>query len=82
MLIEKGMNYQISQGITSHFNSAEMLTIIGQKGNIVQFTLGNEKGYGSMPIQHLQYLLKKKDITPIYDKRLLLNSAENDERTG
>ncbi len=77
---EIGMEYYISQGIISHFNSAEILTVIHQKGNIVQFTLSEGKGYGSMPVQHLHYLLKKADLTRIINKQSLLQADEEDER--
>jgi hypothetical protein len=81
MSIEEGTKYQISQGIKSFFNSAETLTVIRQNENTVQFTLGEGKGHGSMPIQHLHYLLKKNDLTQIRNKKLLL-STENEEQIG
>ncbi|MDE3838843.1 hypothetical protein C0966_05550 [Bacillus methanolicus] len=81
MLIEEGTKYQISQGIKSFFNSAETLTVIRQNGITVQFTLGEGKGYGSMPLQHLHYLLKRNDLTQLKNKRSLLNT-ENEEQIG
>ncbi|EIJ78075.1 hypothetical protein PB1_10964 [Bacillus methanolicus PB1] len=81
MLIEEGTKYRISQGIKSFFNSAETLTVIRQNGITVQFTLGEGKGYGSMPLQHLHYLLKRNDLTQMKNKRSLLNT-ENEEQIG
>jgi hypothetical protein len=81
MSIEEGTKYQISQGIKSFFNSAETLTVIRYNGSTVQFTLGEGKGHGSMPLQHLHYLLKRNDLTKIRNKKLLL-STENEEQFG
>jgi hypothetical protein len=71
MLIEKGTEYQISDRTKRNFNSAEALTIIRQNENVIQFTLKDGKGHGSMPIQHFQYLVNKKDL--ILNKRVYLN---------
>lgn len=81
MSIEEGTKYQISKGIKSFFNSAETLTVIRQNGITVQFTLEDGKGHGSMPIQHLHYLLKRNDLTQMKNKRSLLNT-ENEEQIG
>ncbi|AIE60008.1 hypothetical protein [Bacillus methanolicus] len=78
MSIEEGTKYQISKGIKSFFNSAETLTVIRQNGITVQFTLEDGKGHGSMPIQHLHYLLKRNDLTQMKNKRSLLNT-ENEQ---
>ncbi|WP_332692566.1 hypothetical protein [Halalkalibacter lacteus] len=82
MNIEKGTEYQISQVIKSHFNSAEILTVIRHSGNIVQFTLPEGKGHGSMPYQHMQYLLKKNELTQINNKRSLLKADQEEEKIG
>lgn len=79
MSIEEGMKFQISQGIQGNFNSAESLTVISNNGVTVQFTLGEDKGYGSMPVDHLNYLLKRSNLTMVQNKRSLINSAENSE---
>ncbi|OLO26551.1 hypothetical protein BTR23_22945 [Alkalihalophilus pseudofirmus] len=81
MKIELGTEYEIVEERKGHFNSAETLTIIRQNRNVVQFILGNNKGHGSMPVDHLLYLLKKKDLTPITNRRKLLK-AESEEKIG
>ncbi len=81
MPIETGTIYQISQNVKGFFNSAEALTVIRDNGVTIQFTLGEGKGHGSMPIQHLHYLLKRSELTQIPRKRSLL-SAETEEQTG
>ncbi|WP_216829644.1 hypothetical protein [Alkalihalobacterium elongatum] len=81
MKIELGTEYEITEKRQGHFNSAKTLTIIRQNRNIVQFILENGKGHGSMPVDHLLYLIKKKDITPIQSKRSLL-SKDSEEKTG
>jgi hypothetical protein len=63
MQIEEGTKYQISQGIKGFFNSAETMTVIRNNGVTIQFQLGDNKGRGSMPIEHLNYLLKKDNLT-------------------
>ncbi len=80
MIIEIGTVYQISDNSKRNFNSADALTIIRQKGNIVQFTLNGQKGHGSMPLQHLQYLLKKKELIEVMNKRLLLKNETEEEQ--
>ncbi|MCM3764691.1 MULTISPECIES: hypothetical protein [Bacillaceae] len=79
MPIEEGTKFQISQGIQGNFNSAESLTVISNNGVTVQFTLGEDKGYGSMPVEHLNYLLKRSNLTKVPNKRALINTAENNE---
>jgi hypothetical protein len=79
MSIEEGTKLQISQGIQGNFNSAESLTVISNNGVTIQFTLGEDKGYGSMPVEHLNYLLKRSNLTIIPNKRTLINSAETSE---
>ncbi|WP_227939495.1 hypothetical protein [Alkalihalobacillus deserti] len=80
MTFEKGTEYKISQTTKGHFNSAETLTIIRQSDHIIQFTLGNGKGHGSMPFEHMNYLLKKNELT--LNKRTLLNSDTGEEKIG
>ncbi|WP_312469551.1 hypothetical protein [Neobacillus sp.] len=82
MPIEEGTKYQISQGNQCNFNSAESLIVIANNGITVQFTLGEGKGHGSMPIEHLSYLLKKSYLTQIPNKRMLLNTENNEEQIG
>lgn len=82
MPIEQGTKFQISQGIKSFFNSAEALTVIRDNGITIQFTLGDGKGYGSMPIQHLHYLLKKEDLTQINSKKAPSNNESSEDHTG
>lgn len=79
MTIEVGTKYQIAHGIKGYFNSAETLTIIRHSGVTVQFSLGDGKGHGSMPVQHLHYLLKKSDLTKIINKRILLENDNQEE---
>jgi hypothetical protein len=80
MLIEEGTKYQISQGIKGFFNSAETMTVKSYNGVTVQFTLADSKGHGSMPIEHLQYLLKRSNLTQIPNKRVLLSNENNEEQ--
>jgi hypothetical protein len=82
MSIQEGMVYQISQGVKSNFNSAETMTVKSNNGITVQFILGDSKGHGSMPIDHLNYLLKKSNLTEIPNKMMLLNTDNNEEQIG
>lgn len=82
MSIEEGTKYQISQGIQSNFNSADTMTVTSNNGITVQFALGNGKGHGSMPIEHLHYLLKKANLTLVPNKRSLLNPETTEEQIG
>ncbi|CRK83190.1 hypothetical protein [Neobacillus massiliamazoniensis] len=82
MLIEEGAKYQISQGVQWNFNSAETMTVISNNGITVQFLLDENKGRGSMPIDHLFYLLKKANLTQIPNKRMLLNTDTTEEQIG
>jgi hypothetical protein len=83
MLIETGMKYQISQSIKGNFNSAESLTVSTNNGITVQFTLEDGKGHGSMPLDHLNYLIKRSNLTPVpSNKRILLNSESTEEKIG
>jgi hypothetical protein len=80
MLIEQGMKYQISPGIKGFFNSAESMTVKSYNGVTVQFTLTDSKGHGSMPVEHLDYLLKKSNLTLIPNKRTLLSNENSEEQ--
>lgn len=82
MLIEKGTKYQISQGVKGFYNSAETMTVKSNNGVTVQFILGDSKGHGSMPLDHLNYLLKKSSLTQIPNKLMLLNTDTDDEQIG
>lgn len=82
MSIKEGTKFQISQGIQSYFNSAESLTVISNNGITIQFTLGDGKGHGSMPLEHLQYLLNKSNLSLIPNKRSLLSTEEEEEQIG
>lgn len=79
MSIEVGTKFQISQSIEGFFNSAESMTVITNNGTTVQFTLGDGKGAGAMPIEHLNHLLKKSTLTKIPNKRALLNSDQEEQ---
>ncbi|MEH7120793.1 hypothetical protein V7128_25805 [Neobacillus vireti] len=82
MLIEEGNRYQISQNAKGFFNSAETMTVKSNNGVTIQFILGDSKGHGSMPVEHMQYLLKKSNLTVIPNKRSLLNHELNEEQIG
>jgi hypothetical protein len=82
MIIEEGSKYQISQSVKGFFNAAETMTVKSYNGVTVQFILGDSKGHGSMPVEHLQYLLKKSNLTVIPNKRSLLNTEINEEQIG
>ena len=82
MFIEEGTKYQISQGVKGYFNSAETMTVLTNNGITIQFTLGDGKGHGSMPVDHLNYLLKKSNLTQIPNKRFVLNMDSNEEHIG
>jgi hypothetical protein len=82
MSIELGMKYQISQSIKGNFNSAESLTVTTNNGITVQFTLEDGKGYGSMPLDHLNYLLKRSNLTPITSNKRVLLSTDHEEKIG
>ncbi len=82
MSIDAGTRYQISSTIKGYYNSAESLTVIRNNGVTIQFTLAEGKGYGSMPIQHFQYLLKRSELTPMTNKKSLLSQENQDEQIG
>lgn len=82
MFIEAGTEYQISQGVKGFYNSAETMTVKSNNGVTVQFTLGDSKGHGSMPVEHLYYLLKRSNLTQIPNKRSLLNTDSTKEQIG
>ncbi|MED3623587.1 hypothetical protein [Neobacillus thermocopriae] len=79
MPIEEGAKFQISQEVQRNFNSAESLTVTSNNGITIQFTLADGKGYGSMPVDHLNYLLKRSNLTKITSKKALLQSAHSTE---
>ncbi|WP_042456875.1 hypothetical protein [Neobacillus dielmonensis] len=79
MSIVEGTKYQISKVIQGNFNSAESLTVTTNNGVTVQFTLSEGKGHGSMPIDHLNYLLKRSNLTIIPHKRTLLATGEEEQ---
>ena len=82
MQIETGMKYQISQSVKGNFNSAESLTVSTNNGITVQFTLEDGKGHGSMPLDHLNYLLKRSSLTPVPSNKRALLSTESEEKIG
>jgi hypothetical protein len=83
MSIEAGTKFQISQTIKSNFNSSEALTVVNNNGITVQFTLDDGKGRGSMPLDHLNYLLKRANLTQVKNnKRILINDENNEEKIG
>lgn len=82
MSIQKGTEYQINLAAKEYFNSAETLTVKSNNGTTVQFTLGGNKGRGSMPIEHLDYLLKKDKLTLLTNKRHFIQGGVNEEQIG
>ncbi len=78
MKIDVGTQYKITESVRRNFNSAEALTVIRQTNNTIQFTLNDKKGYGAMPIQHMQYLLKKNYITQSSPTKRQLLIRENE----
>lgn len=76
MSIEAGTSYHIADEIKRNFNSADTLTIVRNNGVTAQFTLGNGKGSGAMPIQHLNYLIRRDELTRI---RVMLEEEENEK---
>lgn len=80
MLIEEGTKYQITEEVKGFFNSAETMIVKTNNGITVQFILGDSKGHGSMPIDHLNYLLKKANLTQISNDRILLDEEKNEEK--
>ncbi|MEH7494926.1 hypothetical protein [Neobacillus niacini] len=82
MSIETGMKYQISQTIKGNFNSAESLRVTTNNGVTVQFTLEDGKGHGSMPLDHLNYLLKRSNLTPITSNKRVLLNTDHEEKIG
>ena len=83
MSIDIGSKYQISQKIKGNFNSSEALTVTNNNGITVQFILDEGKGRGSMPLEHLNYLLKKAGLTQVTsNKRGLINDEKNEEKIG
>lgn len=82
MQIESGMKYQISQSIKGNFNSAESLTVTTNNGITIQFTLEDGKGHGSMPLDHLNYLIKRSNLTPVTTNKRALLTSDNEEKIG
>lgn len=82
MSIEEGTKFQISQGIQRNFNSADTMVVTSNNGITIQFSLGEGKGHGSMPIEHMQYLMKKANLTPVPSKRSMLNAESTEEQIG
>ncbi|RXI95546.1 hypothetical protein DS745_24140 [Anaerobacillus alkaliphilus] len=79
MKIDVGTEYKITESVRRNFNSAEALTVIRQTNNTIQFTLNGKNGYGAMPLQHMQYLLKKNYITQSSGTKRQFLSRENKE---
>ncbi|MDQ0154570.1 hypothetical protein [Robertmurraya andreesenii] len=79
MSVKVGTKYQITNAIKGYYNSAETMTITRLSGSTVQFILEDGKGYGSMPIQHLQYLLKRTELTIFDDKKQFLQLEEQEQ---
>ncbi|MGG1675381.1 hypothetical protein ACIFOT_06440 [Neobacillus sp. NRS-1170] len=82
MSIKEGTKFQISQAIQSYFNSADSLTVISNNGITIQFMLPDGRGYGSMPVEHLDYLLKKSNLSLVPNKRSLLSNDHEEEQIG
>lgn len=79
MNIEIGTEYVISETAQKNFNCAEALTIIRTSGVSIQFTLNGQKGHGSMPIQHFEYLLKKRQLLLQSSKRQMLAKDQQEK---
>lgn len=79
MLIKAGTKYQISETIREIYNRADTLTVVRANEKTVQFILGNGKGHGAMPVQHLNYLLKRSDLKEIQPRRMFVSEEEADE---
>jgi mannitol-specific phosphotransferase system IIBC component len=79
MTIVEGTKYQISDVIKCNFNSADTLTIVRQNGVTAQFTLGDGKGSGAMPINHFNYLLKRAELKQIRSKRTDIDSGDEEK---
>ncbi|WP_257346959.1 hypothetical protein [Pseudalkalibacillus decolorationis] len=71
MKIKKDTVYRINKHALGNFNSAETLKVTSHSRSIVQFTLDEKRGYGSMPIQHLRYLLKKNELSEVINEKLM-----------
>lgn len=76
--IKTGMEFTLSSRLKDSYFSAEALEIVHVDEKTVKFILKEEKGRGSMPIQHLHYMIKKKDLVKKQDpsKRRRLLEAE------
>ncbi|WP_099601078.1 hypothetical protein, partial [Pseudomonas sp. 2995-1] len=59
--------------------SSEKMTIEGKNGNTIRFKLSNGKGYGSMPLEHMNYLIRKGFLTPNMDNAHLKEEIKNRE---
>lgn len=79
MMIEEGTKFQITEEAKGFFNSAETMIVKTNNGITIQFILGDSKGHGSMPIDHLNYLLKKANLTQISNDRMLLDDENNND---
>ncbi|MBU9721452.1 MULTISPECIES: hypothetical protein [Bacillaceae] len=71
MLIENGTEYDISEEVKKNFFFSDMLIISGKNGNTIRFKLSNGKGYGSMPLQHMEYMIRKGHISERLSNRQL-----------
>ncbi|MCF6137406.1 hypothetical protein [Pseudalkalibacillus berkeleyi] len=65
MNLKNGTIYEIIDPKSLNFNSADRLKITAHFRNVISFTLGDQQGYGSMPVQHLRYLLKRNFLKEI-----------------
>ncbi|MBU9711784.1 hypothetical protein [Evansella tamaricis] len=82
MEIKNGTVYEIADEIQKNFFSSGSLTIVGKTGNIIRFKLSNGKGYGAMPLQHLEYMLRNKRVVQKLNKRKFLEEVSNAKDEG
>lgn len=60
--VKVGMEFTLSPRLKNSYFSAESLEIVQADEKTVKFILKEGKGRGSMPVQHLNYMIKKKDL--------------------
>ncbi|UTR10520.1 hypothetical protein MM300_22065 [Evansella sp. LMS18] len=80
MDIYKGAEFDISEDNKLHYKKGDTLKISQKKGSFVQFTLGDGRSYGTMPLQQLEYLLKKREL--IEKSEYSAEDTSGDERSG
>lgn len=79
--VKVGMEFTLSPRLKNSYFSAETLEIVQADEKTVKFILREGKGRGSMPIQHLNYMIKKKDLVKVQSssqRRRLLEAELSD----